>query len=215
VHRALWIAICSLGLAISGAAPARAAIVFTNLGPGGSYEGASGWTVYGTSAPIKTDRASRFVPQADFTLDSIQAGFTFSAGVNAGDLYLRSDSGGVPGAILESFHLVNLPAFSPSIPVATALATATSTLHPLLSSNVRYWVTASANDNSFLGFNTNLTHDTGLASRDNNGPWGFSANVDAGAFQVTGTSIPEPSSAALAMIIAAATFARRPPITRP
>jgi len=190
--RFLVLAICSLGTAV----PVRADVVFSDLGPGGSYQSSMGWTVYGPTAPIKTDRASTFVPLSSYTLDSIQAAFTWSSGVNAGDMYLMSDSGGLPGAVLESFHLNNLPAFGAS---STALATAASTLHPLLSAGIQYWLVTSANDNSFLSFNQNNTGYIGLASRDNGGAWGLNTGITGGAFRVIGSpaAVPEPSTFAL------------------
>jgi hypothetical protein len=191
----LAISICSLGAAT--ALPAE--IIFSDLGPGGSYQSSSGWTIYGTTAPTKTDRASSFVPAGNYTLDSIQAAFTWSFGFNTGDMYLMSDNGGVPGTILESFHFNNLPHFGVS---PTALTTGVSTLHPLLSAGVRYWVATSANDDSFLSFNWNNTGYMGVASRDNGGAWGMSPDLTAGAFLVTATPVPEPTGFALAGLAA-------------
>src|SRR4030095_9287611 len=131
MNRFLAVAIISLGIA----APVRADTIFSNLGAGGSYNCCQGWAVYGSAAPIDLDRGSPFVPLNAYTLDSVEAALTWSNVTNAVDIWLMSDSSGVPGAILETFHIVNLPTFRTS---STALATVASTLHPLLSAGVPF-----------------------------------------------------------------------------
>ena len=192
MHKVLAVAIVSLGLA----APVHAATIFSTLGAGDSYECCSGWAVFGPAAPIDTDRGVPFVPLGAYTLDSVEAAFTWLGGTNAGDIWLMSDSGGLPGVILESFHFDNLPTFSTS---STALVTGASTLHPLLSAGTQYWLVASANDDSFLSLNFNNTNDTGLASRDDALPWGFDPDATAGAIRVSGTpaAVPEPATIVL------------------
>jgi len=191
--------------------PVRADTTFSNLGAGDSYDCCTGWAVYGSAAPIELDRGSPFVPLNTYTLDSIEAALTWSSGPNAGDIWLMSDSGGEPGVILESFHIDNLPTFTAS---NTALAIGNSTLHPLLSAGVQYWLIASADGDSFLSLNWNITGDTGLASRDDNGPWGVGPDATAGAFRVNGTlaalAVPEPATLTLlGLAVAGMAWARR------
>jgi hypothetical protein len=180
-------------------APARADVIFSNLGPGDSYNCCSGWTLFGSDLPIDTDRAFAFTPAADYTLDSIDLALTWLGGTNAADVWLMSDEGGAPGSILESFLISSLPTFNTT---NTLLTTADSTLNPLLSAGVQYWVASSAHSaDGSLSFNWNITGDEGLASRDNGGPWGVSTSfLTSGAFRVNGTPaapVPEPSSVLL------------------
>jgi hypothetical protein len=183
---------------------ANASTVFSNLGPGDSYNCCLGWTVAGPNAPNATDKASPFTPSSTYTFDSVEVAFQWEAFTNAGVIWLMSDDGGLPGTILESFHFTNLPLFKTT---STQLAVGTSTLHPLLSAGVQYWVAASGEGDSLLSFNMNVTGDTGLASRDDHEPWGFAGIPGigigpvttplAGAFRVSGTAFttaPEPSA---------------------
>ncbi len=189
------LAVVLVGFGLTG--PVPAATAFSNLGAGDSYDCCYGWAIYGSAAPIKLDKGSRFVPPSSYTLDSVQAAFNWYGGTAGGYLWLMSDTAGAPGAILESFHFASLPA-----PSAAKIVTGTSTLHPLLSAGLQYWVVASADSDSFLGFGWNTTGDTGLASRDSDGPWGVMPWATAGAFRVTGTlaPIPEPEATSLMLI---------------
>ena len=159
-------------LLVFGPAAGRSEAIFSNLGAGDTYDCCQGWTVYGSSAPIATDRASPFVPDNDYTLDSIELALTWLGSTNSAEVWLLSDDAGLPGDILESFLLTDFPPF---LSTDTALASATSTLHPLLVAGTQHWVATSASGSSDLSFNWNITGDTGLASRDNSGPWGAPA----------------------------------------
>jgi hypothetical protein len=171
-----------------GLVPVAAVVVFSNLGPGDTYAARGGWTVYGSAAPLDTDRASPFVPLADYVLDSIQIALTWSGGTNAAQVWLMSDAGDVPGTILETFEVTNLPAFGTT---DSTLATASSIARPVLSAGVQYWLAVSATSDGSFAFNTNVIGQIGLASRDNSGPWGNNGPFAAGAFRIYGRSVPQ------------------------
>jgi len=186
------LAVLTFALSMAGAVLAET--IFSNLGVDDTYDCCYAWSVYGAGAPIQTDRGSSFVPLAAYTLDSVDAAFNWYGGNRGGYLWLMSDNSGVPGVVVESFHFDNLPAAA-----SAELVTGVSTLHPLLSPGLRYWLVASADPGAFLGMGWNNTGGTGLVSRDNQGPWGFNPDAAAGAFRVLGTvaAVPEPQTYAL------------------
>lgn len=179
---------------LSLAAPARADVIFSNLGIGDSYVLGTAWSIGGVEF-ADSDQGSPFTASSDSVFDSIEVAFTWNGGGNAGDIWLMSDVNGAPGDILEAFHFTDLPDFGST---SSALATGVSTLHPLLLEGNQYWVIATASVNAFMTFNFNATGDFGLAGRVNGGPWVTNPSFEAGAFRVNGTpavsAVPEPTS---------------------
>ena len=172
-------------------------VVFSNLNAG-TYSANEALSISGSSTFFEFDQGGSFTPSADYTLDSISAALTHSAGTNAIDLSLMSDDAGVPGAVIESWSFVNLPQFGTT---NTALAAGSSTLHPLLMAGTPYWVVASAGAaDSDMGFNLNTLGQKGRAFKYG-GSWTFDGTSNAPAFQVEGTlaaaAVPEPSTVLL------------------
>ena len=132
------------------------------------------------------------MPFSDFIFDSVEVAFNYVDGSNEGDIWLMSDVGGEPGAILEAFHFFNRPRFDTT---SNALATGVSSLRPLLHGGTQYWVIASASGNAMMTFNLSTTGDLGNALRTNGGPWNTFHDSRA-AFRVNGTpaAVPEPAS---------------------
>jgi hypothetical protein len=182
------------------AAPCRANTIFSNLGPGDTYDCCHGEFVQGPQTLFDLDVGAPFIPLDSFTLDFVDIALTwFSDTPNAGDVWLMSDAGGLPDLILESFHFENLPEF---FTTDSTLATGVSTTHPLLSAGVQYWVVASTDGETQLIFNSNITGDMGCVRRrdSDEGDWGecFEVGEQAGAFRVRGTpAVPEPASVLL------------------
>lgn len=156
-------------------------IVFSNLGPADSFQPNSSWDLN------CCDSATSFTPTQDLHLDSIEIALewlSFVGGTDAEDVWLASDSSGVPGQVLESFHIAGIPAVG-------TLMTASSVLHPMLVTGTQYWLVAASAPG--IAWNWNNTGDTGFIASDIPGIW-FVNRSTTGAFRVEGSEVPEPAT---------------------
>jgi hypothetical protein len=142
-----------------------------------------------------------FIPGTTAQLTTIQAPLFVASGPNQIQAFLMSDSGGSPGSILESFLLSNVPVPTPG-PIP--LVTITSLLDPLLLGGHQYWFVATGGPSTWAVWTLNLfqsdANDVQAEQSVVGGvtqPWIVSSYTRAGALQVSGTSVPEPSTAAL------------------
>jgi hypothetical protein len=187
-----------LSLALAATTPARAgATIFSNLGAGDSYNGATGWTL---GSPDPNDyfvSASAFTSPGNYELGTIEVAAGLVRGTNSLTISLDADSGGNPGALIESFTISGaMPAFG-SVSSGN-LVLATSVLNPLLTAGTQYWVVLSVpNDgNTWAAWNWNSIGDTGgFAQSDNGSPLIGGTNTRS-AMRIT--AIPEPASVVLA-----------------
>ena len=184
----------AVGLGLAAASEARAdAVVFSNFGPGMTFNTSTTWNVSGTNFFSGRVVAQSFTPSANFTFSSAQLAMGIVGGPNILQVVLMTSSGGFPGAIVETITLTDAVA-----PIGTGgIVLANSALQPLLSAGTQYWIVAFApEDDTFMGWNLSL-NDFSTAvllngSHNLTGPWEFSA--PRGAFQVNGTPVPEPAT---------------------
>jgi hypothetical protein len=177
--------------ALSG--EARADIVYSNLGPGDTYQPAVGWTVAGPSAAIAAQEVAGVftVSGADYVLTSLELALWHIEGDRTITIHLNENSSGLPGAVIESF----LVALSPGPEIVTL----TSLLTPLLSNGSTYWITTEAGaDDTWAAWNWNDQSALGWAvSLDGGASW-QSVDTTSPAFRVNGTAtnvvVPEPAS---------------------
>jgi len=171
-------------------------IIFSNLNSG-AYSQNSGASIAGPASALgfAVEQGGSFASAANYTLDSISAALTYQGygGTNAMDLLLMSDSMGLPGSVIESWHFTDLPRFG----TGSQLTIASSTLHPLLSAGVDYWVVASAAGDSYMAFAGNTLGMNGRAINRSDFPGWWIQNDVTPAFQVEGSAsapVPEPAS---------------------
>jgi hypothetical protein len=197
--RSMLPVIVSGALLLLAVIPARAGIIFNNLGPGNSYA-SIGWSVTGSSirgssGHSSVESAMSFTPSDMFVLTQIDVAIGFASGTNSVAFSLNSDSGGLPGAVLLNWTRSSLPVFGTCCIVQTLIPPFPLPLTP----GTRYWIVGSvlAADTSD-GWNQNNTGSTGLLAFNIDGE-GFSSdnNFVLGAFDVLGNAVPETATTAL------------------
>lgn len=203
------IGVVTLAVLFCGMGPAEAVIVFDNFEIGDTYNVSDGRQVL--DLPGGTiDSANRFRTPVGpgFLLDSIELAVSLDSGPNELDVFLatdvpfRADGYGAPGPVVEAFHFSTEmgPIGSLNPPLV-----ANSVLHPLLASDTRYWVVASAPQEGTLAFwNFTLLPfgpvsdpesflNTGIRASSLGGGWDV-FNGTQGVFRVQANVVPEPSS---------------------
>ncbi len=114
---------------------------YSSLGPNGSFS-TNAWCINGMSnsdcgPAMAHNAAAPFTPAATFTLQSISLALIYDEGTNSAQISLTQDAGGLPGNVLESWTVNNLPAESPPV-----LTTVGDTLGLTLEAGQQYWVVA-------------------------------------------------------------------------
>src|SRR4051794_12819630 len=112
-----------------------AATIFSNFGPGQSFNEFPAIGIAGSDAPLlgRNSLATSFSPSASATLDRIDLAIRSNGGTPTFTIEIADDSAGIPGTILETFSLSGIPS-------TTTIESVTSATHPLLSSGATYWV---------------------------------------------------------------------------
>jgi hypothetical protein len=193
--RLLFTIIIAAVLALATAGATRAdQIIFSNFGPGMTFDTRSGILISGSNVLGGHVVAQAFTPSADFSFSNAQLAMGILSGPNILQVVLMTSSGGFPGTILETITLTN--AVAPFTSAGIVLAN--STLHPMLNSGTQYWLVAFAPDaNTSMGWMQSL-NDFSSLYRGNSfhsltGPWpevGFRGF----ALQLEGAPIPEPAT---------------------
>jgi hypothetical protein len=133
-----------------------------------------------------------FVSSVDFSLTQIDIALSHDSGTNSAVLTLNSDIDGLPGAVIMSWSLDNIPYTALT---CCTVQTVVSSSPVTLIAGVPYWivVTAGGPDTSIDWFRNSISA-TGTTAL-NNGGSGFFANTNVvGAFDIVGDTVPEPST---------------------
>jgi hypothetical protein len=188
------------------AGAAGAATLFTDFGPGQTYNTSTSWTIAGSGTAFHQSIASSFTPSVTATLDSLDLGVNVFAGTTSFTVEITADSSGAPGAVLESFSLTGITG-------SATVRSLTSVLHPSLSSLSTYWIAVfPGGTTTFGGWNLNSVGRTGFDSSANDGStWSGPFTGASPAFDVIGTpTVPEPTTwVLLAAPLAAMLWFRR------
>ncbi len=202
LHKLLRLSFTLMLLLIAAGQALADQVVFSNFGPGMSYNQApnSAWIVSGsTSGNGTVVIASQFTPTADITFTSAQVALRSFNGPNMVTIRLMTDSGGVPGLGVETITLTNAMTTNS----AGSIVVANSTLHPLLQSGTSYWLVAYAPvSDTWADWKFSLA-DTSTGSNFTHsftgpdGPWAPRPGAPRPAFQINGleaAAVPEPTT---------------------
>jgi hypothetical protein len=187
----------AIGLLLIGVAatPAQAdQVILSNLGPGDSYRGSDGWPlgISGEGTDYFGSGCAFTVGATSVELATIQLAVGHITGTNSLTINFDADSGGSPGATIESFTINGaMPNFGSYS--SDHLVKVTSVLHPLLTAGSQYWVVLSVpNDGtSAAAWNWNSIGDFGPFVLYNGSQQVFLGTNVRGAMLIT--AVPEPS----------------------
>jgi hypothetical protein len=208
VRRFIWPVAVMAAIALY-AVPLRADIIHSNLGPGDSFDPASGWVVATLGSIDHVDQAIAMpftVIGTNYTFTSAELAMWLVGGTSLLEISLTADASGVPGDVIETIS-VNLPVGDP------ALVIATSTLNPSLMAGSTYWIAAVASGDlssvwKFAGPPGTPTFGTVGYSYDGGSSWSTSSTQpslpplttnEEAAFRVNGAAVPEPSTGLLVL----------------
>jgi hypothetical protein len=194
--------------------PTLGDIIFTNFGPGDTYNQSSGGTLTGSGFGGPNEVAVAFKPAVSEFLSTIELPVGAIIG-NELDVSLDSSLLGAPGGLIESFHFSG--AMGPF--GSDVVLTANSALHPLLSAGTQYWVVASVPSASgdFAAWNLNSIGGMTTAVQGSGSGFWAPLGFDTPTMRVTGTDVPEPSSIVLlcSVLVAGIALRKRLPIQPP
>ena len=181
------------------ALPANASdIVFNNFDVGHGYNCCIGGTISGPSSlPGWNIQANQFTAAVSGSVSEIDIAIEYVTGaVNGATVSLWTDNGGLPGSMLGSWDIFNLPAtgtccnFSAITGISGISVTAGQT----------YFLMASAPGDTWDAWNWNSIGDTGLVdfSTDGGATWNQAFGQTRYTFEIfANQAAPEPGSLAL------------------
>ena len=187
---------------VAQAREARADTLFSNFGPGQTYNGSSWWDVGAAPGGPEVNGFS-FSPSETGTVTGADLALTgLSGSATPLNVYIESNSGGMPGAILDT--LTQTGSYS-AYPTTAVVNFACSGSCSALDAGTTYWIVGQQTDAANLAGWMYSLGDTGTwyYNYDNSatGPWTTADGDNFSAFDVTGTAstspIPEPASLAL------------------
>jgi PEP-CTERM motif len=179
---------------------AFAAVIFSDLGAGNSYDGGSGWNVSGLNNGLTIyyqAMADGFTSPGDYDVAQIDVALSNISGTNEADVSLWTDAGGSPGTELGDWTVSNQPGFGTT---STELATISGITGVALTAGSSYYlVVAPIADDTFDVFNLNSTGASGPVLI-NNGSGFFEASTTLSGFDVLSATVPEASTWAMMLI---------------
>ncbi len=181
-------ALALLALGMAATVQASPVTIYSNLGPDASYDCCSSYAAEYSPAMAFTVPAG-----ADYELTQIDIGLTAEGdlGTASVTVSLMTDAGGIPGSVITSWTLTNLPEFG-SITTIDSSQTIPGIAGITLSGGTQYWLTVFPdNPDTHAGWNFNSTSQKGGAaySYDGGNSWIYRSSDILGAFEVHGDPV--------------------------
>ena len=177
---------------------ANAATIFSTFDTGHSYYCCIGWTVSGPSSPIgflvgDASVANAFHTQRKFDITQIDLGIGRQTAIDNAVVSLWTDVAGLPGAELGSWAISGLPAFGSTTDGITTIGGISGIT---LGASSKYFIVIDAGaPETWDAWNFNSIGATGLHLLTvNGGAWVARPKDFRGAFDVSGTPVPEPAT---------------------
>jgi hypothetical protein len=192
------LAIC-ISLFTVPALSSTVAVVYSNFGPGSSYDTSQGNPVGNAFDGNDYAEGGTFVLSGDAIFNSLRIALScFAFCPDPFSVTLNQDAGNQPGAPLETFA-VPAGVLGP-LGSNNPLLLLNSVLNPALTPATRYWITVSADLNDSIAWNLNSISDPAAQaiSIDGGSTWFSPSGNTPGAFEVTGI-VPEPASLGLVL----------------
>lgn len=168
----------------------QADVIFSNLGPGGTYNTGTAWSISNVPNTVIT-MGPAFTVSGTYVLTTIELALLYSSSTNATNgpvtLSLYTDGGGAPGIVLESWTLGPVPDISSPNGTLQTLSSAGIVL-----SDATYWLIGTAAPGAWDLWMVNMFDTHGSVYRN-----GVVYQSTMPAFQVNGTLVPEPATLVL------------------
>ncbi len=201
-----WLCLPSLFVAALPSLSGAPVVVFSNYGPGDTFNTAVGWGINGSAIQPYGYRgqAQRFTPGITGNLSSIELALYRWSGSGRSNISLVEDAGGYPtGTVLETFPYV----------LSSAHTLLTSATQPLLEAGLTYWVRAEPYDTTTSSgwYYNNQGAATTFGFSFSPGVWQIMpppAPSD-GVFRVSVIPVPEPGTCCFLMLALAIGQLRR------
>lgn len=205
----------ALAAMMAGASSLPGAVIYSNFGPGDSYDVNSRWFVgFALAGGGETRMAAPFSHVNSFQLTSIQVPTANGVDPNSFTVTLNADNNGTPGAVIESFSNI---AFTTQ---GGGMITLNSSLNPLIGAGSTNWIVLRATAAPTYGWwYINDQNLTGIwtASKTQQFTWLYTSTWPSPAFQINGTAVtdpngggvPEPSAIVLTALGVAGLVVRR------
>jgi len=174
--------------------------VYSNFGAGNSYDCCNGYTESGAGSftGFNSLQAMAFTNATgqNLALTQIDIADSFVSGDNSMTLNLYADNAGVPGAVLESWTVNNLPALGTCCAVSRVFDVA----GVVLQNGATYWLAPASDNSTWEAWNWNVigANGAGALSTDVGATWASGPYGPNGAFDVLGKpTVPEPPAVLL------------------
>ena len=180
---------------LRGPGPVAAGVLFSNFGPGRTFNVFDYFPIVGQAQPYYASEAVQFVPTVTAPFWDARVPLLLFSGPNWVTVSLAADSSGLPGALIVSLDLAG----AMTGPHSPSIVTATPAYHPMLTAGTPYWLVVSTptpGTNAGWAWNPPTVNDSASPTNfarspfpETFGPWYLQTFVERPAFEIDGPPI--------------------------